>query len=195
MKRLMIFTALAAITLSGTALAQGHHGGPAGEREHRGHGRAAQGLMMLGAADLNGDNSVTRAELAQLQLQEFDFRDRNSDGFLDAEDRSPVRQRLAEMREEHRETLEDEALEDRRHRGRRGEGRRPNPRQRLAQLDANEDGRISREEFMSRPTEMFDRLDSDDNDTVTPNELDAAMEQRAERRQARDPRRAAWWRN
>lgn len=194
MKRLMVYTALAAMTLSGTALAQGHAGGHGGEREHRGHGRGGQALMMLGAADLNGDNSVTRAELAQLHAQEFDFRDRNSDGFLDAEDRSPVRQRMSEMREERREAMGDEADADRPRRGRRGEGR-PNPRQRLAQVDINEDGRISREEFLNRPTELFDRLDADDNDTVTPEELDAALELRAERRQARDPRRSAWWRD
>lgn len=194
MKRLMVFTALAAITLSGTALAQAHFAGHGGEREHRGHGRGAQALMMLGTADLNGDNSVTRAELAQLHTQEFEFRDRNSDGFLDAEDRSPVRQRMSEMRQERQDALGDDLGEEHPRRGRRGEGH-PGPRQRLAQMDVNQDGRISRDEFLNRPTDLFDRLDADDNDTVTPEELDAAIEQHAERRQARDPRRAAWWRD
>jgi len=189
----MMVVAVAALALSTPALAQGH-GHRGHDDEHRGHGRAGHALMMLGAADLNGDNSVTRSEMVQLQGQEFEFRDRNSDGFLDAQDRSPVRQRMAEMRQERGEALGDEASEMRRHR-RHDASERQGRGHRLQQLDANEDNRISREEFLNRPTALFDRLDTDGNDTVTPEELDAAIAQRAERRQARDPRRAAWWRD
>ena len=57
--------------------------------------------------------------------------------------------------------------------------------------DANEDGRVSRAEFLERDNTLFNRLDADENGVVTPEELDAAVEQRRERRE--DRRR--WWRN
>ena len=53
--------------------------------------------------------------------------------------------------------------------------------------DADEDGRVSRAEFLDRETRMFDRLDADENGTITPEELDAAAERRQDRR--------FWWRD
>ena len=56
-----------------------------------------------------------------------------------------------------------------------------------ARADADEDGRVSRAEFLDRETRMFDRLDADENGTITPEELDAAAERRQDRR--------FWWRD
>jgi len=99
MKKMIVFTAAAsALIFTGVAAAQ--HGpraphGPHGDGEHR---RAGMALMMLGAADYDGNNTVTRAEVERLQSEEFAFRDRNGDGYLDQADASPTRQRLAAMR-------------------------------------------------------------------------------------------------
>lgn len=200
MKRLLSAAAAMIVLGSGVALAQpmgadGH--GARGQGQHeRGEGRGRggmNGLRMLQVADLNGDNTVTRAEVEQLQGEEFAFRDRNGDGFLDQADASPMRQRMMSLREERREARQaarEEAGEDRSgRRGMRRGDRDGEPRQRM---DANEDGRISRDEFTARSARLFERLDTDSNGSVTPAELDAHVEARMERRQER---RAPWWRN
>lgn len=145
--------------------------GPRGEgRGEGGPGRGAMAIMMLGAADYNGDNTVTRAEVEQLRAEEFAWRDRNGDGFLDREDASPTRQRLADMRGD----------DERPRRGRRG----------MARLDADEDQRISRDEFVSGGGRVFERLDANSDGAISAAELDAAVEARQARRDAR-----FWWRD
>ena len=150
------------------------------EAQGRDRGQGAQrALAMLHAADLNGDNIVTRAEVRALDEDEFAFRDRNNDGYLDEADASPARQRLRETREE----MDIEAT-----------GRRMNRRgARLEKLDANDDGRISREEYLGRERAVFDRLDANGDDRITPAELDEAVETFRERRQERREARR-WWR-
>ncbi len=169
MKTFLSMTAIASVLIvSGIAEAQP---GPRGGDREGGPRRGAMAIMMLGAADLNGDNNVTRAEVEQLRRDEFAWRDRNGDGFLDRQDASPTRQRLAEMRPDG---------EERGRRGRRGPGR----------LDANDDQRISLDEFLSGGGRVFGRLDSNSDDVISAAELDAAVEARQSRRDAR-----MWWRD
>ena len=194
MKRLMSAAAFMLVLGSGAALVQvmgsdgpgargaEHHGPARHGRGHDGHG--LRGMMMLQAADLNGDNSVTRAEIDQLQTDEFAFRDRNADGFLDQADASPMRQRMMTLREARQEARED--------RPGRGQGRGGDRDGRMQDADLDGDGRISRSEFMTRPQAMFDRLDSNADGAITPDELDAHMQELADRREAR---RAPWWRD
>ncbi|XBQ16261.1 MAG: EF-hand domain-containing protein [Oceanicaulis sp.] len=174
MRKTLLLAAAGALVFTGLAAAQSAPQAPRGEHA-REHGaaphaprRGARALMMLGAADANGDNQVTLAELGALRAAEFDYRDRNGDGFLTEADASPTRQAMADMREGGER------------RGRRGMGR----------VDTDGDGRISRSEFVEAPHPLFDRLDADANGVVTAAEIDAAMEARDERRQAR-----AWWRD
>ena len=169
MKTVLFTTAAACVLIiSGVAAAQPGPGGPRGEGP--GRGGPGMAIMMLGAADYDGDNTVTRAEVERLRGEEFEFRDRNGDGFLDIADASPTRQRLHDMR----------GGDDRPRRGRRG----------MARLDADEDGRISRAEFVGRDGRLFERLDANDDDAVSAAELDAAMQARQSRREAR-----RWWRD
>lgn len=170
-KSLFATAAILAVAVTGVALAQP---GPGGRDRGEGPGRGAMAIVLLGAADYNGDNTVTRAEVARLQAEEFAFRDRNSDGFLDQNDASPTRQRVAEM-------AGDEAG------GRRG-------RRGMARLDTDNDGRISLNEFQSRESRLFDRLDTNGDDAVSPEELDAAVANRQARREARREMRF-WWRD
>jgi Ca2+-binding EF-hand superfamily protein len=165
---LFMAAAASALIITGVVEAQP---GPRGEgRGEGGPGRGAMAIMMLGAADYNGDNTVTRAEVEQLRTEEFNWRDRNGDGFLDRADASPTRQRMAELRGD----------DERPRRGRRG----------MARLDANDDQRISLEEFVSGQGRMFERLDTNGDDAISPDELDAALEARQARRDAR-----YWWRD
>lgn len=194
MKRLISAAALVLVLGSGAALAQptgydgpGARGYGHAERgaHHRGHGgRGMRGLMLLQVADLNGDNTVTRTELEQLQTEAFSYRDRNGDGFLDQADASPARQRMMALREARADAREE--------RPRREGGRNRGREERMEAFDADEDGRISRVEFLARPQGMFDRLDANSDGSITPDELDAHLQERADRR---DERRARWWRD
>lgn len=150
---------------------RGHRGGRRGG--HRGVGMA---MTMLQVADTDGDNTVTRDELNALQASEFDHRDRNGDGYLDSQDMSPATQQIRQLRQERiaERVAASEGVE---------------PRRRHRRMDADEDGRVSHEEFLSRETRMFDRLDANGDDAITPDELDAAVENRRERGEAR-----FWWR-
>lgn len=190
MKTALKLTAAAlALGLAGASLASAQMG----PEHHRragedGHHRGAMGLMMLQAADLDGNNTVTADEVATLEAQEFAFRDRNGDGFLTEADASPMMRRMHEIHAERRE-----AADAGQHQGRHGR-RGGHGAGRLADLDSDDDGRISQAEFSLRHREMFDRLDANDDDTVTPDELDAAMEglqaRHADRREAH-----IWWRD
>lgn len=171
---------VASASLASAQMGPGHH-----ERSGE-HTRGAMGLMMLQAADLDENNTVTLDEIETLEAQEFAFRDRNGDGFLTEADASPMMRRMHEIRAERREEADAGP-----HQGRHG--RRGGRHERLAELDADQDRRISQAEFSLRHREMFDRLDANDDDAVTPDELDAALEgfqaRRADRREAH-----AWWR-
>ncbi|OLF72262.1 hypothetical protein AWH62_10520 [Maricaulis sp. W15] len=168
------------------AQAQGPGGRHGGDRQGGGHGAggAHRAMSMLRAADANGDNTITRAEVDALQAEMFAWMDRNGDGYLDSADASPVRQRLRAQREARAD--EGEGNDRRRHRrgSRRGGGEGEGPGRRF---DTDEDGRISRAEFLGGENRLFARLDSDENGSITPDELDAAVEQRQDRRH--------WWRN
>ena len=185
MTSLLAAASLAAL-LAGVAAAQpgpmGGHG-----RDHDGPGRGgpdrgAMAIAMLGAADANGDNQVTRAEVEALRAAEFAYRDRTGDGFLTIEDASPTMQAMRAMRGE------PDAGEGRR--GRRGEGGGEG----RDRMDADGDGRLSRAEFLGAPSPAFDRLDADSDDVVTGAEIDAAMSARAERGEERRAR-FTWWRD
>ncbi|WP_440957487.1 hypothetical protein ACFELO_09300 [Oceanicaulis sp. LC35] len=195
MKRLLSAAAAMIVLGSGAALAQpmGFDGyGARGHGHHdrgqgRGHG-GMNGLRMLQVADLNGDNTVTRAEVEQLQGEEFAYRDRNGDGFLDEADASPMHIRMMSLREERREARQAEREDRPNRREGRGDGRRGQGRG----FDADQDGRISSDEFMAGSLRMFERLDANSDGSVTPDELDAHVAAREERR---EERRTPWWRN
>lgn len=158
----------------------GRHGGPGGGMEHS--------MMMLRAADANGDNSITRAELDTLRAEMFDWMDRNGDGYLDEADQSPLHQRMRATREaqpEQADGAQGEGRHGMHHRG--GERWGSGAERGLRGADTDGDGRISRAEYLAMEHAGFARLDQDGDGVITPEELDAAADQRHDRRR--------WWRN
>lgn len=147
MKPYLFLLVGAALLTAGAAQAQmrGHHGG-----------------MMIKAADADGDGAVAEDEFLDLLEENFEWMDRNGDQVLDAEDRSPVMRRMAEIREE--------------------SGDEPRWKGRRDGLDANDDGAVSWEETRDRALERFAEIDADDNGSVSAGELEAA---RPERRHGR----------
>jgi ABC-type amino acid transport substrate-binding protein len=171
-KMFMLTASALALTLTGlaapSAAAQATPGATPGAVQSDGPGargrRGARALQMLRAADANGDDQITRAEVEALRAEEFAYRDRDGDGVITAQDLSPTRQRLADMEPA-------------------GEGRMQ--RRRGMGIDADEDGQVTREEFMNAPSPLFDRLDADADGVITGAEIDAGVQAMRERRAAR----------
>lgn len=106
----------------------------------------AQGGGMLDrlmALDLNHDGAITHAEAEQVRAALFDRIDANGDGYLSEAEQA---------------TLQRE----------NGGGRGG---QRQGEADVNHDGRISRAEMMAQPYRVFDRLDFNNDNVVSADEL------------------------
>lgn len=103
-----------------------------------------QGLMQ---ADANGDGAISRAEAQAARAAMFDRLDANHDGVLSSDEINAGS-------------------------GAEGGGRMMSMM--LSRADSNGDGRVSREEFLSRPQRLFDRFDANHDDVLEPSEL-AAM--------------------
>lgn len=94
-------------------------------------------------ADINNDGVITRAEVEARRADIFGRLDRSGDGVA----RSSDAPRMARQRY-------NQALD-----------------QLLAGFDANGDGELSRDEFVTGPTPGFDRADANENDQLDPDEL------------------------
>ena len=104
----------------------------------------AQVSEMLSRADSNGDGQVTRKELEKSRSKTFERLDRTNDGVINAKDRPP---RPFSKRF-------DDAFS------------------RIAgEFDANEDGQVTRKEFVQGPTTGFDAADLDGNDILSGDEI------------------------
>jgi hypothetical protein len=118
--------------------------------------RAPRGVFAL---DANSDGTLTRQEFDAGRAAEFTRLDADRNGQLSRE----------EMRA------------GREHRGRRGGGHRG--AHMLERADANNDGSITRDEFLARPTEHFQRLDANNDGVISAAERPQRPErgERAER--------------
>ncbi len=138
------------------------------ERTERGWGqarRAVRGAGMLGLAAGGPDEDLQRADFVEFLGAEFDHRDRNNDGVLNAQDASPAQQaRIERMRNSPRAQAWRE---------RRGGDAAQGPRE------------ITRDAFIERGLSMFDRVDANGDGVVTAEERRAAAEQMRERMRER----------
>ncbi|MGF1462051.1 MAG: EF-hand domain-containing protein [Maricaulaceae bacterium] len=100
-------------------------------------------------ADLNGDGAVSRAEMTEVRVRTFDAIDADGDGMAS----------LAEM-----DTYKSERARN------RGFERRS--------LDADGDGVVTRDEYLSQDARLFERFDANSDDQVTRQEIRTAMRER-----------------
>jgi hypothetical protein len=120
---------------------------------HDRHGHG--GGRMLEHADTNQDGTVTRDEFLAARTQMFTRFDRNSDGVLDDADR---REHASPQSGEHGGKMRE-------------------------QIDANNDGKVTKEEFTSAGAPLFDQADSDGNGVLGKEELEAVKAKAKERAQ------------
>jgi hypothetical protein len=120
-------------------------------------------LERLKMADANKDGSITRAEMNAARAATFARMDRNGDGFITADER---------------QQMADAAAAKGKGKGGAGRGDRGG-----AGADANNDGKVSREEFLASPMRGFDRLDANNNDIVEASEIENARAMLARRKQ------------
>lgn len=114
---------------------------------------------MFDDADSNKDGLVSRDEFIAARAGQFNRLDRNGDGFIDDAD---IPKRLLARRQQ------------------QGGG------QVLAQFDTNGDGRVSKDEFVSGPTPLFDQADANHDGMLDSQEVESA---RAAAKQAFDATR------
>ena len=114
---------------------------------------------MFENADTNADGSIARDEFLAARGAAFAKLDRNSDGVL------------------------DEA--DKREGGHEGRRRGGGLKERL---DANSDGKISKDEFVNSATPLFDGADKDGNGALDKDEVNAAKERMHTMRERRRDR-------
>lgn len=116
-----------------------------------------RGVARLFEADANNDGVLTRQEFDAARTAHFTQLDRDNNGQLSREEMRAMRGA---------------------HGGRRGHGAG------LDRADANNDGAITREEFLAGPTERFNRLDANNDGVISQAERPQRPErgERAERR-------------
>ncbi len=102
----------------------------------------------LELADSNNDGKITRQEYIDARAAQFSRMDRNGDGAVDDADA--------------RERADQSAMGKRMAGAMRG------------RIDSNNDGKISKDEFVNAPTMLFDRFDADKNGELDAKELAAA---------------------
>ncbi len=148
MKRIPLLAATAAIAIAATGVIATAQDGSADPSKTR-PDRAA---MMLERFDTNGDGTITREEVAAVQLAHFAEADTDGDGQLSAEELAAA------------------------HEARRMERRQAGLERMINRLDENGDGVLSVEEAAAAGPrrDMFDRLDADEDGTITTAELENA---------------------
>lgn len=101
--------------------------------------RAGRMIRRLRAANANGDNVVTKAEAMDFVMKRFARLDRDGSGAVNADDRTAFRQQVVDYR----------------------------VARFLNRFDATDAGSVSRDAFLKRAEERFDRLDINGDGTIS----------------------------
>lgn len=181
----LAFASMAVIALAMPLAAQAGPG-----KGHRGHGAH---LMQM---DTNADGNITRAEAEASIAARFAEIDANSDGFVTQDEMKTHHEaKRAEMKAKwEAKKAEGEAAGKPAREGRMNRDKDPakaaewqakraeKSAERWAAMDSDGDGRLSLAEFTAEHIKFFDKMDADNNGTITKAEIDAAKSNMKERR-------------
>ena len=191
-KTLTLSLAAIALCATGTAVAQtaatSTQAAPVRGADMTRDAAQQRATQMFARLDINDDGEISAADREARAAQRFDAIDANSDGSISREEFTAVREDRRARMEERRAARAASGAQDgermarrdgRRGPGMRGEGRRGpgmrGARGLLRNADADSNGAISQEEFLTAALARFDAADADNDGTVT----------REERRNAR----------
>jgi Ca2+-binding EF-hand superfamily protein len=181
MKKISILAGIAALAVSGTALAQsGYQRGGDRNVDITRAQAAAKAEQTFQRLDLNRDGRVTREEMQQARQQmKAAGQQRRAERMaqLTPEQRAEIEQRRAQRGERAGRGGERRSGEARGQRGQRG-GERANAM-------FGEQGFVTVEQFRARALQRFDRMDLNNDGTVTAEERRQARAQMRERMQQR----------
>ena len=181
----LAFASIAAIALAMPLAAQAGPG-----KGHRGHGAH---LMQM---DANADGNITRAEADASLAARFASIDANSDGFVTQDEMKAHHEaRRAEMKADWEvKKAEAEATGKPAREGKMKRDMDPakaaewkakkteKAAEHWAEMDSDNDGRLSAAEFTAAHGGFFDKMDSDSDGTITKAEIEAAKAKKKERR-------------
>ncbi|MFN3608137.1 MAG: EF-hand domain-containing protein [Hyphomonas sp.] len=181
----LAFASMAVIALAMPLAAQAGPG-----KGHRGHGAH---LMQM---DTNADGNITRAEAEASIAARFAEIDANSDGFVTQDEMKTHHEaKRAEMKAKwEAKKAEGEVAGKPAREGRMNRDKDPakaaewqakraeKSAERWAAMDSDGDGRLSLAEFTAEHIKFFDKMDADNNGTITKAEIDAAKSNMKERR-------------
>ena len=185
--KMMLFATTIMLCLAATVMAQppggerGGPGGPGGERGPGGPGvdpgRMMRWLPVMKALDADQDGVISKAEISNAAVALATL-DKNGDGELDAD----------ELRPDFSAMRGGRGGEGGRH-GRRGEsgGGSNEFMKRMMSRDANDDGKLSKDEAPQRMVVPFDRIDSNGDGFID----EAELKEMASRRGGRGRERGA----
>lgn len=160
--RTAALTALALAAIPAALLAQPAPGPQASLTKANAETRAAE---MFTRMDVNKDGKLDQADRAARQGEHFARMDTDKDGKLSAQEFAagrPKREGMAEGRKDPGKM------------GRHGGGHRGPGGMMARMADANKDGAVSRDEFISAQGKRFEMMDADKSGTVTAEERQAA---------------------
>jgi Ca2+-binding EF-hand superfamily protein len=180
MKKISILAGVAALAVSGTALAQsGHQRGGDRNVDITRAQAAAKADQMFQRLDLNRDGRVTREEMQQARQQ------------MKAAGQQRRGERIAQFTPEQRAEIEQRRAQRGERAGRGGERRSGETRGQRGGDRAvamfGEQGFVTAEQFRARALERFDRMDLNKDGTVT---VEERRQARAQMRQRMEQRRA-----
>lgn len=119
-----------------------------------GHAQMRDGARLFERMDGNSDDVIDAAELQAQRVRAFSRLDGDGDGVITAAEREQARSRIQRVRERMQGRIDEIA----------------------AQADSNEDGDISRDEFMAAPQPLLNRADADGDGRISRGEFSAVVE-------------------
>ncbi len=151
----------------------------------------SRGARLIERFDENGDGKLSLAEIPEMMAERLSSADRDGDGFITAAEFDSNSRRGRDGRDgregrEGRRGRGGDGADGADERGRRGEdggrrGRRMlDPAQALERYDANDDGKLSRDELPERLAERMMEADTDKDGFLTAEELKKAEAKRRE---------------
>lgn len=149
------------------------------------------GKRYLRSRDENHDGRISREEFLAGTKKRFAAVDLNGDGVISAQEATAARAKLLERKAKSEARRKAQGKPQSRKNAREGKGDRP-AKPYLSAVDANQDGRVSRQEYLAKRERKFAEMDLNRDGVISREEAQAAkaklLKRRGERKAAAQKR-------